>query len=172
MVLFWKINALSNLKITLMRWWMTKPKNEVHAFILQALPSIICWEIWKRRCCQRYGGEKINITRLLYKIKSNLIIQVRILFNNLPITNEWKHLCTLVDRIKPRLHIVPVRWPKPPDGLLKLNTDGCSKGNPGPAGEGCLRNYMGEMIMAYSDFFGVCSNNVAEAKAILIGVTW
>ncbi|OIT40476.1 hypothetical protein A4A49_55686, partial [Nicotiana attenuata] len=51
--------------------------------------------------------------------------------------------------------------------------DGCSKGNLGLAsGGGCLRDQYGDLIMAYSTFFGSCTNNMAEARAILVGLIW
>lgn len=51
-----------------------------------------------------------------------------------------------------------------------LNVDGCSKGNTGVAGGGgIIRNHVGHMIMAFASFYDICSNNVAEAKAILQG---
>lgn len=57
--------------------------------------------------------------------------------------------------------------------MLKLNTDGCSKENPGSAGGGViLRDDKGQLIMAYATFFGECANNVAESHAILIGLRW
>lgn len=78
-----------------------------------------------------------------------------------------------MERCKPHIKIIPVTWIKPPDGQLKLNTDGCSKGNSGPAGGGgCLRVHNGNLIMVYYSFFGSCTNNIAEAKAILIGLKW
>ncbi|KAK4375097.1 hypothetical protein RND71_005774 [Anisodus tanguticus] len=46
-------------------------------------------------------------------------------------------------------------------------------GNPGPGGGGgCLRDHNGDMVMAFSLFLGHCTNNIAEASAILIGMIW
>lgn len=54
---------------------------------------------------------------------------------------------------------------------MKMNVDGCSKGNPGSAGEGgIIRDHHGHMILAFAGYFGICSNNVAEAMAILQGL--
>lgn len=79
----------------------------------------------------------------------------------------------LMGKINPALKMVPVKWLKPLNRTLKLNTDGCSNGNPGLAGGGDVRrNNKGDLIMAFSTFFCVCSNNMAEKKAILIGIKW
>ncbi|KAK4356619.1 hypothetical protein RND71_025590 [Anisodus tanguticus] len=49
---------------------------------------------------------------------------------------------------------------------------GCSKGNPCQAGgEGNLRNNTGNMIMAFAEYYGICINNIAEANAILTGLS-
>lgn len=45
--------------------------------------------------------------------------------------------------------------------------DGCSKGNPGPTGGGgIIRNHNGNFMRVFADFYGECSNNLAEAKAM------
>lgn len=77
----------------------------------------------------------------------------------------------MLERIKPSLNIIPVKWLKPLDGYLKLNTNGCSKGNPGLAGGGgVLRDRKGDMSMTFSSFVYMFTNNMAEAKVILMGL--
>ncbi|XP_075083264.1 uncharacterized protein LOC142167013 [Nicotiana tabacum] len=99
-----------------------------------------------------------------------ICILITVKFSSLPIFTEWKHLVYVVEICKPLLKVIPVKWIKPPDGCLKLNIDGCSKGL--ASGGGCLRNQYGDLIMAYSTFFGSCTNNMAEARAILAGTPW
>lgn len=78
-----------------------------------------------------------------------------------------------MENIKPKIDITPVLWSKPNYGEYKLKVDGCSNGNPGSAGGGgILRNHMGHMIMAFTAYFGHSSNNLAEARAIKIGLKW
>ena len=56
-------------------------------------------------------------------------------------------------------------------GELKLNTDGCSRGNPGRAGGGgVLRDGEGKLLFTFSTFTGSCSSIQAEARALLFGV--
>lgn len=40
-------STMGNIIQLLMCWWLHKTKNSVHATILQCLPIIICWELWK-----------------------------------------------------------------------------------------------------------------------------
>ncbi|OIT21119.1 hypothetical protein A4A49_55681, partial [Nicotiana attenuata] len=90
-----------------------------------------------------------------------ICILINVQFPSLLIFIEWKHLVDVVERCKPLLKVIP------------LSTDGCSKGNLGLAsGGGCLRDQYGDLIMAYSTFFGSCTNNMAEARAILVGLIW
>lgn len=94
--------------------------------------------------------------------------------SNFPCLNldrEWHIAWQQIEVLKPRLDIRCIKWIKPIK--YKLNTDGCSKGNPGKAGGGgILRNERGHLITAYAEYFGECSNNMSEAKAILFGIEW
>jgi len=56
-------------------------------------------------------------------------------------------------------------------GPCRLFTDGASRGNPGQAGAGAvLFADNGEELVAKSVYLGTCTNNVAEYKALLIGL--
>ncbi|MGI6657208.1 MAG: ribonuclease HI family protein [Desulfobulbus sp.] len=65
----------------------------------------------------------------------------------------------------------PVAGSAQPTETCRLFTDGASRGNPGLAGAGVvLLNGAGEELAAFSFFLGVCTNNVAEYKALLLGL--
>ncbi|HEY2410358.1 MAG TPA: ribonuclease HI family protein [Polyangiaceae bacterium] len=52
-----------------------------------------------------------------------------------------------------------------------LWTDGAARGNPGPAGIGSiLKTPEGAVLSADSDYLGETTNNVAEYKALLMGL--
>jgi ribonuclease HI len=52
-----------------------------------------------------------------------------------------------------------------------LWTDGAARGNPGPAGIGAiLKSTSGEVLYTGSEFLGHTTNNVAEYKAVLLGL--
>ena len=58
-----------------------------------------------------------------------------------------------------------------PSGRCRLFTDGASRGNPGQAGAGAvLLTENGEELATRSVYLGTCTNNVAEYKALLIGL--
>ncbi|KAM7526883.1 hypothetical protein LguiA_016785 [Lonicera macranthoides] len=63
------------------------------------------------------------------------------------------------------------KWVKPLAGRFKLNSDGCSRGNPGLSGGGSLlRSCLGEVMWAQADFYGHQSIMVAETRALLQGL--
>lgn len=49
-----------------------------------------------------------------------------------------------------------------------MNTDGASKGNPGPSGGGgVIRNELGDVIFAFSHYYGETDSLIAEVRAAL-----
>jgi ribonuclease HI len=51
--------------------------------------------------------------------------------------------------------------------LLEINTDGGSRGNPGPAGIGVYAASNGETVFTLSETIGETTNNVAEYTAVI-----
>ena len=104
---------------------------------------------------------------------------VQILSNALTKVRHWNSSDDHVLRnmevqilLKKQKKIQVLRWLKPGLGRLKLNLDGSSLGNPGPAGGGgVLRDSSGNFIFGFSKFFGSCSNNEAELRAVVEGIT-
>lgn len=67
--------------------------------------------------------------------------------------------------------ISPIHFSRPSEGFIKLNFDGASKGNPGPAGlRGIFRDDQGKTRWVYSDHGGIMSNNEAELMAVYQGL--
>ena len=57
------------------------------------------------------------------------------------------------------------------DGVLNLYTDGACRGNPGQGGAGAvLVDDKGEVIARVGRSLGHCTNNVAEYKALILGL--
>ncbi|PHT79026.1 hypothetical protein T459_17078 [Capsicum annuum] len=75
----------------------------------------------------------------------------------------------MVDNIKTKLDIIPVRWSNPNLGDLNINIYGFYKVNPGSAsGRGTVRNHLDPTIMAFTAYFGYSFNNLVDARAIKI----
>jgi ribonuclease HI len=66
---------------------------------------------------------------------------------------------------------ISVKWLLPPLGWAKLNTDGASSGNPGPAGGGgVIRDSRGDWVRGFSRSIGLASSVQAELRALLDGL--
>lgn len=62
-------------------------------------------------------------------------------------------------------------WIPPPSGMVKLNFDGASKGNPGLAGYGgVFRNHTGIPILIFMGSIGWDTNNSAELEGLWRGI--
>jgi len=58
-----------------------------------------------------------------------------------------------------------------PKGGLVIYTDGCSRGNPGEGGGGAvLKDDRGETVARLTEFLGLVTNNVAEYRALMLGL--
>ncbi|PHT45576.1 hypothetical protein CQW23_14734 [Capsicum baccatum] len=127
----------------------------------------------KARCNHKYEDIKSSsdtiINRVIYQIRMLVACQ----FPQVQLKQQWRNTLLHIENLKSRINIKCLRWRRPISGRFKLNTDGCSKKNPKSAGGcGVLRDENGQMIMAYSEYYGECSNNIVDSKAILCGITW
>lgn len=66
-----------------------------------------------------------------------------------------------------------ISWTRPPDLLIKINTDGCALDNPGKIGTGgILRDQKRNLILAYTSPLGNGTNNKVEIGATIFCMTW
>lgn len=111
--------------------------------------------------------------RVINKITYLIRLLTSFQFPSLTLNQQWHVACEQIEKLKPKINIQCINWVKPSPETVKLNTDGCNKGNPESAGGGeILKDNRGQLIMAFATLFGVCSNNVAEARTLLIGLQW
>jgi ribonuclease HI len=55
--------------------------------------------------------------------------------------------------------------------IIQIETDGASKGNPGPSGIGVvIKNEAGEVLAQIARYIGITTNNVAEYQALIVGI--
>lgn len=123
------------LKMILLNWWNHKAPNPITAFILKILPPIICWEIWRTRCSNKYGAEKPSV----YRSQSNILFSIlQMLRSNLKRSkfgNSWKSICQATEEASKQRGNMVVKWIKAPVDEIKLNTDeSCVNGQYGGGG--------------------------------------
>ncbi|KAK9268800.1 hypothetical protein L1049_000564 [Liquidambar formosana] len=161
--------------IRMLRLGRAFAKNSIVHILIRCLPLILYWELWKDRCRRKYDGKSFSFDFVINTIRSHLVAVADHCSFDIP-TNQIQSSTLLLLNIQkgnPKLKKVRlIKWHPPPAGVLKLNIDGASKGNPGPSGGGSiLRNDLGEVLFTTSNFYGYATNIVAECKAFLDGIT-
>ncbi|XP_049399716.1 uncharacterized protein LOC125863741 [Solanum stenotomum] len=163
----------SSITQLIIQWWSAKYNNEAHKLLLQATPLLICWNLWKNRCASKYGGKSSNISRVKYAIYKDNYKLMCTNFPQIKWPSNWKELIQLGESCSHDTKVTLVKWIKPPDSWVKINTDGSALNNPGRIGAGgILRDQMGAMLLAFATPLGEGTNNQAEIGAAFFGMTW
>ena len=136
--------------------------------------AVMLWEIWKERCRVRYGNKKGRLNNISWRLMvwvkafSSMLQQIK--------CKDIKETQILVRLQIPPVEVrckgnMTVKWLKPSSGFVKLNVDGAAKGNPGfSGGWGIIRNHNGDVIAAFSNFYGYATNMEAEFYAVRDGL--
>lgn len=61
------------------------------------------------------------------------------------------------------------RWERPPEGWLKLNVDGSSRAE-STSGGGIIRNHLGVVVVAFSNYYRLGTNKSVEIRALYDGL--
>ncbi|XP_027098978.1 uncharacterized protein [Coffea arabica] len=120
----------------------------------------------------RYEGIQVGLDRLCNLVMSDLLELFALYFKqrrSFPVA--WVQFYADISRWVPRVSYTLVRWSRLSGDVLKLNTDECSKSNPGVSGEGgVLRDRGGSLLLAFSCHLGQATSVQAEVRAQLFGV--
>ncbi|XP_075080304.1 uncharacterized protein LOC142165824 [Nicotiana tabacum] len=140
---------------------------------MQALPSCVVWELWKRRNSMKYG-DAVTTSRVIYQVSSNLQALVKVRKPGMDmVPHKWHYLLAMMENFTPKLKVTKVMWEFPSAGWLKFNTDGASRGNPGRSSIGfCIRNENGDIVKSVGKEIEETTNTVAEAKAMVEALRW
>lgn len=169
------LNCSSNsLDLKLSEWWLSKVRSPCHKELLSFIPVAICWELWKSRNRARYEGIRSGFVQKVHNVET----AIKAIFQKAAVTSKSSRMDILLlhdwgvqRKYKKAVELILVKWKRPRMGWFKLNSDGCSKGNPGESGGGCiLRDDKGSMIWALTFYFGVQTNMVADTRALFNGV--
>ncbi|KAH0695796.1 hypothetical protein KY289_013278 [Solanum tuberosum] len=154
-------------------WWGMGNKNDAHKLILQVAPIVVCWNLWKNRCAAKYGGKQSSITRVKFLITKDIYHLITTAYSYIQWTATWHEMIKIIELCKQDIRIWQISWRKPPQNILKLNTDGSALNNPGKiGGGGILRDHTGELVYAFTIPLGSGSNNQAETLAASHRIEW
>lgn len=155
-------------------WWELHAQHQVR-YIFQAVPSIIVWELWKRRNALKHGG-KMSHSKVIYQVMHSLIQFMRTRRKNFRYAPyKWESIVGAIYNYSHPVRITKVSWIPPDTGWIKINTDGASRGNPGRSSWGfCARDLNGDIIQAQAkDIEDPMTTNIqAEAMAILYSLKY
>lgn len=155
-------------------WWSKTLKNSQDMILASIVPTLILWELWKLRNEIRHEVSSFSMQTVIYRVLNwirelNLLIKPKkkVSFSGI-ISLQMLNVQMKTVKIKrPTL----VQWKPPTGNLLKLNIDGASKGNPGRAGcGGVVRNSSGDLILAFSEYLEIGTNNKAEMQGLYSGL--
>ncbi|XP_071925655.1 uncharacterized protein [Coffea arabica] len=161
----------SSLRLRIVGWWLNSYDSEIRRFIGRVLPSVVCWHIWKARNKAMFDDVQMRLIAICHAIFSEIQSMVGIFFKKPLRVPSFYHLYDWPNSSEVRFTYKLVRWETKESGRLTLNTDGCSKGNPGVGGGGgVLRDSNGLPLIGFSAYFGETTCLHAEARALLIGL--
>ncbi|XP_071902720.1 uncharacterized protein [Coffea arabica] len=164
--------AADTLIKTLQGWWILASGKSPTAVLVYLLPVLICWELWKARNQVVYE----NVFLRPPYICRQIVWHLNAIGAAHPFAcandDTWRRLGLLpIFKMPKLLKCIPLVWSSPQYLYSKLNVDGSSLGNPGHSGGGGLvRDYHGQVIAAFSAYYGFCTNMEVESRALLEGL--
>ncbi|XP_071929043.1 uncharacterized protein [Coffea arabica] len=161
----------SSLRPRIVGWWLSSYDSEIQRFIGHILPSIVCWQIWKARNKAMFEDVQMRPLAICRAIFSEIQTMVGIHFKQVFRVQSFHHLYDWSYSSHIEVTYKLVRWEAKESDRFILNTDGCSKGNPGVSGGGgVLRDSNGIPLIGFSAYLGETTSLCAEVRALLIGL--
>ncbi|XP_042515275.1 uncharacterized protein LOC122089621 [Macadamia integrifolia] len=158
---------------TLIAWWKQTAKSLHFKKVWISGFSLVPSVIWQERNARIFEGVSKSSRHCFAMIKSEISFQMTattgspLSFSSLLCA---KQLGISRVRYKPR-EVMEIFWCPPQRGWVKLNSDGCSLGNPGKAGAGGIfRNENLEILQSFRTFLGVHTNFETEMIAVITGL--
>ncbi|XP_031115795.1 uncharacterized protein LOC116019654 [Ipomoea triloba] len=122
--------------------------------------SVICWQLWKWRNSMVFKNETLHKNIKANKIR-NYCMEIHKALDRNPIFTSQPG-----EQRSSILH-----WNKLESGWIAVNVDGSSRPSKKKAGcGGILRNHLGDWILGFQLNLGDCSMDIAEARAVLMGL--
>ncbi|XP_070015948.1 uncharacterized protein [Nicotiana sylvestris] len=76
--------------------------------VMQALPSCVVWELWKRRNSMKYG-DAVTTSRVIYQVSSNLQALVKVRKPGMDmVPHKWQDLLAMMENFTPKLKVTKV----------------------------------------------------------------
>lgn len=153
-------------------WWNAKFYSKLKT-VFQAAPVIITWELWKRRNNMNNWGA-VTCNRVIHEVNKTFHYLSRQRYpwlSSIPLL--WPYMIQFFEGYRPYVVTKTITWQLSYEGWFKCNTDGVSRGNPGPRSYGFyVRDHVGDLLYVEASEIGEVTNIVAEAKVIVQGLAY
>ncbi|KAL0413386.1 UNVERIFIED_CONTAM: hypothetical protein Sradi_1540300 [Sesamum radiatum] len=158
----------------LVHFWRYSTPFHSDLHIRTLVPFLILWFTWTQQNAAKYDGARFLAANIIFEVDRHL----RTLYAAWILTStQWKgdlyravamgFIFMLTVPRAPRV----VRWTTPSPTSFKLNSDGSSLGNPGPAGAaGIITDAEGQVLLVYQDALGTATSVIAELTAVWRGL--
>ncbi|XP_059290815.1 uncharacterized protein LOC132044343 [Lycium ferocissimum] len=161
-----------HIKQTVLIWWNFNTVARLKA-LYQAIPALVMWQLWKSRNTRRHEG-LVSYVKAIHEINRNIYMLAQYRYpwlQNMP--KLWPLMVELLENYRNPLTYKQVKWKFSRNGHFKCNTDGASRGNPGPSfATFCVRNSSGDFLHVMARVLPDTTNLVAEAVAIEQGIKY
>ncbi|KAG2713072.1 hypothetical protein I3843_04G149000 [Carya illinoinensis] len=156
-------------------WFTCAKKKMQRGVLIGIMPTLISWRLWKWRCDAQMQGRYDSMEVIWFSIKYWLVVFLSKLLKVKALSSFDRKLLSELDipvrEVVPRI-LKLVAWSMPSDGWVKLNVDGSCRGNLGSCGGGgVIRDEGGRFLATFSSKYGIGTNNEAELKALIGGLT-
>lgn len=157
----------------LQRWWNLEHRNEVQKLLIKFLPVIVMWNLQRYRCTEKYGAKQSNTIRVKFLILKDFNYLLNTTYPYIQWPNNQNILIGTVASCNHEIMIKEVKWEKPNQPFLKLNTNGSALDNHGKIERGgIVRDHRGNMIYTLTIPQGIGTNNQVEIQAASHGLDW
>ncbi|XP_059306503.1 uncharacterized protein LOC132057945 [Lycium ferocissimum] len=164
-------NNNTNLKLRLLNYWNHRTKNPFCVLIIKIIPAIICWEIWRSRCCKKFEEVGYSTYRLISNVLFFILQALKNKFASASFGNTWSTICQACEASIQQKVTIQVKWIKPQLESVKLNSDGSCL-NREYGGGGTVRDPTRRVIFAYAIPLGKGTSNMEKEAAMLFGLVW
>lgn len=136
------IFGIDSVRTSLVNWlqvWFSYPHQSMVGCLRRMVPILIISQIWYARNDAVFDQGKFYLQariRAIYRICLSLLIDRRSPKRERPANKRRLEDFGVQSFAEYEPRLMVVKWLLPPHCFFKLNTDGASRGNPGPAGGG------------------------------------
>ena len=124
-------SSVPYVRARLASWWLASPRSMRRQAIYHILPSLICWHLWKARNRAVFEGIQPQSSSICQAIFRETKVLLEGQLKERVEAQSFLQLCEWASQSRGSFGFKLVCWKPAIEGEFTLNTDGCSKGNPG-----------------------------------------